>query len=129
LISYKEWLAAGMQRICRDLWIAMRDPKLLTLTASSCTIRRGELHHGRLLVHCIDVVCQSCRYSRAFVLRHIRWNQTCRCSMVHPGSVCRCTSRYFLIWLVGSKSTKGHTLSLLPFIDLPVSSHVPLSRA
>jgi len=53
------WRATVIQRVHCDIWIACGDLGLFTRAACGCPICRGGIHYRRLLVHGIDVICQS----------------------------------------------------------------------
>jgi glycerol uptake facilitator-like aquaporin len=42
-----------------------------------------KLHHRRVLVHCIDFLCESSRHHRAVIVGYLRGHSSIRCSLVH----------------------------------------------
>src|SRR5580692_7650019 len=73
----------SLQRVRRDLWFALRHLGMLALALKCSSPCRRKLHHGCVLVHCIDFLRQSSCHHRAFVVRHFLRNSTCRCSFIH----------------------------------------------
>ena len=62
---------------------------LLTLRAKrrAAGLSGAPLHHRRLLVHCVHLICEPCRHCSAGVLRHLRGHTTKRCGAVYRRSV------------------------------------------
>ena len=68
--------------------------------AGGGNIRRA-LHHGGLLVHGLDFVCQPGRYGRPRLLGYVRRHSSCRC-----GNVRRRAARGRCLWLAGLRGVK-----------------------
>jgi hypothetical protein len=67
-------VGAGIGRICGDLRPAVRNLGLFAPTVRSRAVRRGGLHHGRVLVHFLNVVFEPSGHSGPVTLRHLGRN-------------------------------------------------------
>jgi hypothetical protein len=56
----------------RYVWSFANDLRLRCASAGCCRIRRGPLHYGRLLVHCINLICESCGDISARFFEYLR---------------------------------------------------------
>ena len=75
------------RRAGRDLRIAADDLRLRRADADRPALRRRALHHRGLLVHRIDVVCQSGRDRGAGLVRHLCRHRTFGGTRFYPGPI------------------------------------------
>lgn len=75
---------AMARRVRRDFWLDGRYMGMYsTAEGDRGSVRRRSLHHGGILVHIVDVVCEPGCNDRTIPNRHIRRNTTGRRSGVH----------------------------------------------
>ena len=88
--SPRSWrYVTALKRVCRDVWSGVRDLGLQPNATETRCFCCGMLHHGRVLVHGVDVVRKSSSDCSAHTQRYIRGNSTGEYSGIHRGSVCR----------------------------------------
>jgi Major intrinsic protein len=94
---------AALERICRDVWSAVRDLGLQPGTAEARCFCSGMLHHVRVLVYGINVVRKSGSDGGARAKRYVRGNSAGKRSGVCCGSVSWRNRGDFGISLVGAE--------------------------
>ena len=65
LAACAERRRTSVQRICSDVRFALRDLGMLTHAIERGALRSGRIHHRRLLVHRLDLICESRSNNRA----------------------------------------------------------------
>jgi hypothetical protein len=86
--SRAAWCGATVQRIRRDVRAAccclgMRAPAL-----RRSAVRGWSIYHGRLLVHFVNILCESCSHARALGERYVCGNPAKRRAGIRRHAIC-----------------------------------------
>jgi len=73
--------------IC-DLRPSLRDLGLCTVEVFCCALRRRRVHHRGLLVHGLNILCQSRRDVSPLGKQYLRRHPARRCAGIHCGATC-----------------------------------------
>ena len=84
-----ERLGSGIQRIYRNVRIALRHLGLLAASRDRCAVRRSCLYHCGILVHGFNVIRKSGGHHRPLTFGHVRGNSPGRRAAFRGGSARR----------------------------------------
>jgi Major intrinsic protein len=87
-LTYPAWVGASSERVRGDVRAFVRDLGMFAIALRSRAVRCCELHHRRLLVHCVNIVCEPGSDNRSLLVRHVCWYSAVRRSVVYSGADC-----------------------------------------
>ena len=98
---------ANVQRVCRNIRTARGDPGMCTVSLDRRSIRGGRLHHRRVLVHVVDILCQPGCNPGTLGNRYLCRDTACRCPGLHRGATGRGRGGNVPLSLAVASSAKG----------------------